>query len=204
MNSFRGVKIGRTYNYHYFCKSRSFKTNFNNAKFYNVNFRGSILTSCYFKKTTFIGVDFLGTNLRRSNFEGAKFNNVIFVGALLDGCNFRNAKFKDCVFVNTSFHNVKNLDLSSGVTILKQYPKVNISRQLEEVLNLLKDNENIFNYRILHLSTKKFNHLSLKILLEKFPEHKLIRGLVKANERKDLKFPTLYSLETYLRNYLKM
>ncbi|NTZ20677.1 hypothetical protein EXW96_25130 [Paenibacillus sp. JMULE4] len=124
LNSFKTMKIGRKYSFLYFCKSRSYKVNFNNAVFNNVNFRGAILTSCYFKKAKFDGVDFLGTNLRKSNFEGASFKNTIFVGPLLDGCNFRNAKFENVIFVNTSFENVKNLDLSHGVEVLKQYPKL--------------------------------------------------------------------------------
>lgn len=204
LNSFETMKIGRSYNYLYFCKSRSFKVNFNNAKFNNVNFRGAILTNCSFKKATFDGVDFLGTNLRKSNFEGATFKNCIFVGPLLEGCKFKNVKFENVTVVNTSFDEVKHLSLDDGVTILREYPKVEVSSHLREVLNGLIQNKNIFTYRVLHMSTTRYNNLNLKLLLDKFPEHKLARGLHKLNERRHLKFFTLKCLEDYLHAYLKM
>ncbi|GAA3403448.1 pentapeptide repeat-containing protein [Paenibacillus hodogayensis] len=203
LNSFKTTKIGRSYSYLYFCKSRSFQVNFNNAKFKNVNFRGAILTKCFFKKASFDGVDFLGTNLRKGNFEGATFRNCIFVGALLEGCNFRSAKFENVIFVNTSFEDVKHLNLGTGVTILTAYPKVTVSDELQDALNALIENKNVFTFRVLHLSTTKLNHLNLKLLLDKFPEHKLVRGLRRLKDRNE-KFLTFKCVEDYLRAYLQM
>lgn len=204
LNSFFGQKRGRKYINKYFCKSRSFKANFTNAEFRYVNLRGSILTSCCFRNAIFNGVDFLGTNLRRSNFEGVHFKNTIFVGALLDGCNFRNATFENVFFVNTNIKTAKRLNVENPtITVLNEYPNLNISPKLKATLDELKLNEHIFKYKTLHINTRKYNHLSLMILLNTFSEHELIDGLSKANTMLKKDICTVSSLTKYLGNILK-
>ncbi len=205
LNSFKGNKKGKSYRYKYFCKSRSFKANFTECEFSHVNFRGSIMTYCCFKRSKFEGVEFLGTNLRNSNFESAYFKDVVFVGALLDNCKFKSAQFNNVLFVNTNISYCKNLETDcNGITFCSQYPKVNISSNLKDVLEELKENNYITKFKVLHLSTKKYNHLNIKLLLDEFSEEKLIKGLRKAKDKINRDICTLSCLTKFLQSHLKM
>ncbi|WP_052098197.1 pentapeptide repeat-containing protein [Paenibacillus stellifer] len=203
LNTFYGQKMNRKFNHKYLCKSRSFRAVFRESEFNHVNFRGAIITSSSFKKCKFNGVEFLGTNLKRCNFEGAHFKNTIFVGALLEGCKFKNATFENVIFVNMNFENVKFLNLSNPqIKILKEYPKIVASVDLQTILDDLIGNRFISTYKVLHTSTKKINHLNLKILLETFSEENLIKGLeiLKVKNTKDIY--TVSSLINYLKREL--
>ncbi|SEL61265.1 pentapeptide repeat-containing protein [Paenibacillus sp. OK003] len=205
MNTFYGQKLGQKYNYKYFCKSRSFRASFRGSEFNHVNFRGAIITSSSFKKCKFNGVEFLGTNLKKCNFEGAHFKNTIFVGALLESCKFKSATFKTVIFVNMNFDNVRSLDLSNPqITILKEYPRIVISTDLQTSLDDLIGNSFISTYKVLHLSTKKLNHLNLKILLETFSEESLIKGLKILKEKNTKDIYTVSSLMNYLKRELRV
>nr|WP_279287011.1 pentapeptide repeat-containing protein [Heliobacterium chlorum] len=178
----------RKYLYKYFCKSRSFKANFSESQFCHVNFRGAIMTACVFKKCNFYGVEFLGTNLRKSNFEGSHFKNTMFVGALLDKCKLRGCTFENVLFVNTNLDDVKSLNKETpGVTILSEYPKLDISIELKSALDELKSNNNITKCRVLHLSGNRYNNLNINMLLDKYSEKDLIGGLKSLKEiKKDI------------------
>ena len=194
--------VGRTFEYKYFSKSRMFKCHFTNANIRHVNFKGSIITSCGFKNATIYGVDFLGTNLKNCNFRGAHLEKVIYVGAKLDGCSFKNTKFNDVIFVNTNLNVTKNLCIDSGVEILNKYPKVQISAELKTILDDLKNCNKIFKTKVLHLPNKRYNHLNLFLLLRKFSEDDLIRGLNIAKDRVKKDLCTYSCLEKFLKKHL--
>ncbi|RYD03845.1 hypothetical protein N752_17310 [Desulforamulus aquiferis] len=203
LNSFYGKKLEHKYMHKYFCKSRAFKATFKGSEFSHVNFRGSIMTSVSFKSCKFEGVEFLGTNLKKSNFEGASFKDTIFVGALLENCNFRNTTFKNVIMVNTNVNNTKNLNIHNPeITILKQYPKLEISLELKNVLGKLVNDPYISRYRVLHLNTKKYNHLNLKILFDVLSEEQLIKGLKIMKEKNKKEICTVSSLINYLKMVL--
>lgn len=203
LNSFYGKLQGRKFMFQYYCKSRMFKVAFNGSSFLHVNFRGSIITYCSFKRCTFDGAEFLGTNLRKSNFEGSSFQNCVFVGTLLDGAKFKGCHFNNVVFVNTSSDKAKSFPTDThGITVFKHYPKMNVSPALAKVLDDGQGNRRIAPYKILHLTTKKYNHLNLKLLLDRYPEPELIRRLQWVISNVDRDICTLSSLKKWLRRAL--
>ncbi len=204
LNTFYRVKEKRTFFHSYFCKSRLFRACFKDCSFLHVNFRGSIMTACSFKNCELNDVEFSGTNLRRSNFRNSKLKNVTFVAALLDDCNFAGATFENVLFVNTNIAKAKNLDVNNpNIKVMYQYPKVEISQTLQVVLEELRMNEHIVNYKVLHLSTKKYNHLSLHMLLEHFSEEQLISGMRSLNSKINKSVCTVYRLRELLYNELR-
>lgn len=196
-------KCKRTrFEYKFFSKSRSFRGFFNSSIFKHVNFKGSIMTSCTFSKSTLYGVEFLGSNLKQTSFKGTNFERVIFVGANLTDCNFRGAKFTDTIFVNTNIKKAKYLDANiPGIRIINKYPTLNISDSLYKAINETRKNPRILNYKVLHLGLNKLNNLNLYLLLEKFNEDDLIRGLYYAADNVRVNIYTLSCLEDFLLKY---
>lgn len=199
LNVFKGKSNKQVMQYQFYSKSRSFSAIFSNVTFKHVNFKGSIMTSCSFKNSEFIGVEFWGANFRNSNFTGARFKHCVFVGSLLKDTNFRNATFENCIFVNTNLENIKNFNPArTGIEILVSYPDLDLSENLITTVEKLRVNEHILKYKILHLTTKKLNKLNLYLLLKKFGEETLIKGLeyTVTNLKKDM--PTISCLFNYL------
>jgi hypothetical protein len=199
LNLFKRRSNKQVIQYQFYSKSRSFSAIFSNVTFKHVNFKGSIMTSCSFKNSGFIGVEFWGANFRHSNFTGASFKHCVFVGSLLKDTNFRNTTFENCIFVNTNLENIKNFNpTQEGVEILVKYPDFNLSESLIKTVENLRNNEHILKYKILHLTTKKLNKLNLYLLLKKFDEETLIKGLQYSaiNVKKDM--PTISCLFNYL------
>lgn len=190
----------------YNCKANIHNCEFVDCKITNVNFRGAIVTQCNFRSAKLTGVDFIGTNLRQSRFKNAHLNNVIFCGAKLDGCDFSGATFDNVILVNTNLDKTINIPQGdSGITILKSYPTIDISDALSSVLKQLASFPKIYKSHTLHTTMKKVNSLSLYLLLQKFSDDKLIRGLSALSKRRDKRnFHTLYSIEIFLKSYLKM
>lgn len=185
LNRIYGRNPNKNYIDRYFCKSRCFKANFVKRKFENVNFRGAILTNTTFKESKIDGVDFLGTNLKKCTFKEATIKNSIFANAKLKGVNFSNVKFENVVFVSTNLKECKNLiENQAGIRIINPYPNFKISNQLKKILINLKEKNNIYSTRVLHLPGDKFNKLNLKLLLELFTEEVLIKKLEKLGEYK--------------------
>lgn len=106
----------------FYSKAQCFRAIFTKTSFYNINFKGAILTNCSFKKSNFSRVEFLGTNLKKSNFSGSKFYNCIFSGTLLKKANFKDCIFENCIFVNVNLKVSKNLNIGENSKVLKSYP----------------------------------------------------------------------------------
>ncbi|KAF0196959.1 MAG: hypothetical protein FD169_631 [Bacillota bacterium] len=175
--SFYKKRDTKEYHGQYLCKSRAFRASFIKCTFRHVNFKGSIMTSCSFKDSSFIGCDFWGTNFRRSSFRNARFRNCVFVGTLLNGCNFGGATFDNCTFVNTNLNAAKGISISNTVSLLYSYPSPIVSDQLARVLAELSALPYLLRYRLLHLSTQKYNMLNLALLLSAHSEGFLIEQL---------------------------
>ena len=185
LNRFCSKNPNKNYINRYFCKSRCFNANFVKLKFENINFRGAILTNTTFREAKIDGVDFLGTNLKNSTFKGATIKNTLFVNAKLNGVNFSNVKFENVIFVSTNLKKCKNFSVEKdGIRVINPYPNFKISNSLKSVLISLKEKNNIYSTRVLHLPGNKFNKLNLKLLLEIFTEKILIRQLEKLIEYK--------------------
>ena len=165
-----------------FCsKSICYKAIFSNVSFYNVNFKGAILTSCSFKDATFNNVEFLGTNLKKSNLKNATFKNCIFSAALLTGANFKGSKFENCIFANINFTTAKDLQINDGNEIISVHSIPTIEADFLELLNSFKFNQYLQNTRVLHLKNGKLNSLTLHILISQLGIEKCKKGLKNLN-----------------------
>lgn len=161
----------------FYSKAQCFKANFTNVKFFNVNFKGAILTNCTFKSAQFYKVEFLGSNLKKSIFTGSTFKQCIFVNALLKKSNFKNCKFDQCIFINTNITNAKNLEITGSNQILKKYPEIKLSHDIQLLIDKLRYHPFIQNSRVLHLRGGKVNNLTMKLILERLGENKFRRAL---------------------------
>lgn len=151
----------------FYSKAQCFRAIFTKTSFYNVNFKGAILTNCSFKKSNFSHVEFLGTNLKKSNFSGSKFYNCIFSGALLKKANFKDCTFENCLFINVNLKTSKNFNIGESSKILKNFPSPASSENILCLLNEFRFNPKIHNSRVLHLKGGKLNLLTLMLLIEK-------------------------------------
>ena len=153
----------------FFSKALCYRAIFTKMKFYNVNFKGAILTHCSFKNSIFYRVEFLGTNLKKSNFSNAKFQNCIFSATLLKNTNFTNADFKNCIFININITNAKNMRIDPKNNIfLSTHSMPFIDEELTTLLNTFRFHPKLHNYRVLHLKNGKLNSLTIRIILSHF------------------------------------
>jgi len=150
----------------FYCKAQCFRAIFANTSFYNVNFKGAILTNCIFKNSNFSHVEFLGSNLKKSNFTGSKFYNCIFSATLLKKTNFKDCTFNNCIFVNTNLKNAKNLIVGENNKILNEFPNIQLSDSILGLLNEFRFNSRIHNSRVLYLKGGKLNFLTIMLLIE--------------------------------------
>ncbi|WP_028305347.1 pentapeptide repeat-containing protein [Oceanospirillum maris] len=165
----------------FYSKAQCFRANFSNTSFFNVNFKGAILTSCRFKNAEFSQVEFLGTNLKKSNFTDAVFKSCVFSAALLKNSNFKGCIFENCIFVNTNLKLAKNIVIDDSNRFYSQRPTPVVSECIMNLLDGLRFNSRIHNSRVLHLKGGKVNSLTLFSLLERLGEDKLLMGLKSLN-----------------------
>lgn len=187
----------------YNCKANMHNLILKNKEIRNVNFRGAIITNCNFQGTKLDGVDFIGTNLKGTNFSGANLRNVIFCGTKLTNCNFNNCTFFNVTFVNVNLKQTLNFKKSNPqIQILSSYPKLNLKQNTIYSLKLLSEEDEIYKYHTLHIKKSKYNMLSIYLLLQKFSEQDIARGLKKLAHRiNKRRFYTVYSIEKFLESY---
>lgn len=190
----------------YNCKANMHNLIIKGRRIENVNFRGSIITDCNLKKAELTGVDFIGTNLKGTNFSQATLKNVIFCGTKLAGCNFNDAKFFNVTFVNVNIKKALNLiENNPQIQILSSYPSLNLKEDTIRSLSLLAVENEIYKYHTLHIKKNKYNMLSVYLLLQKFTEEKLAKGLNKLAQRKNKRrFYTVYSIQRFLESYYQI
>jgi hypothetical protein len=185
----------------FYSKALCYKAVFNERKFYNVNFKGAILSTCSFKKATFTNVEFLGTNLKKSNFTNAKFKDCTFSATLMKDTNFKNAEFENCIFVNTNTQKAKNLKIDSSKNILLSGHKLpEIDYELLELFNTLKFHPKLHNTRVLHLKSGKLNSLTLYILLSTMSQEECKRKLYSLESKLNTPVITAYQLSKILQD----
>ena len=103
---------------------------------------------------------------------------------------------------DTNIKKAKYLDANiPGIRIINKYPTLNISDSLYKAINETRKNPRILNYKVLHLGLNKLNNLNLYLLLEKFNEDDLIRGLYYAADNVRVNIYTLSCLEDFLLKY---
>ena len=98
------------------------------------------------------------------------------------------------------FYNIfnKDADIVSNALGLKI---TQLSDSLYKAINETRKNPRILNYKVLHLGLNKLNNLNLYLLLEKFNEDDLIRGLYYAADNVRVNIYTLSCLEDFLLKY---
>lgn len=188
----------------YLAKSQMIKANADNIKIEFTNFRGSNFKKITFLNTDFYGNDFWGTSFNRCNFDNASISHSIFVGCRFKDCSFKNTKFNNVIFVNTNLKEYDNINTAKGVTIVYKYPKVELSQELVDVLEILKKNKHLKKNKIFHLNKNRLNHLNLFLLVKYFPRTHLAKLLIKLNKKSCKNITTYKRLEKELKKIVKM
>lgn len=188
----------------YLAKSQAVKCNGKNMKLNYVNFRGSHFKKVIFDGAEFFGCDFWGASFNNCSFKNAKISDCIFMSCRFKNCNFNDTLFDYTVFVNTGLTGCNDIDISTGTTEYKQYPKNDISKELETVLDDLKNNKNIRKNRLLHIPGNKYNELNIFLLLRKYETNELPKLLSQLNMRKTKNITTYKRLELELKTIKNM
>ena len=185
----------------FYSKALCYKAVFSKSKFYNVNFKGAILSNCSFKEAIFHNVEFLGTNLKKSNFTNTKFIDCTFSATLLKNTNFKNAEFKNCIFVNIDTKKAKNFEIDiTKNTFLSSHILPDIDNELVELLNALRFHPKLHNTRVLHLKSGKLNSLTLQIILSTMSQEECKRKLYLLESKLNTPVITAYQLSKILQD----
>lgn len=183
------------------------RANCYNCKFCNSNFdfaslRGAHFKSCDFYEASFNWTEFIGTNLKKSKFKRATFRNAVFEGVNLEGVDFYDARFYDCIFIDTDISKAENLKFTQKqVKVFDKMPELEISKELEEAINIAMENPFIKESRTLDTKDRTISPISCMILLEQFKEKFLIEGLKVASKKIERDFCTLSYIITAIKGY---
>lgn len=194
-------KTNKNFMYNDLRRSNCYNCDFSGSNFNFASFRGAHFKSCDFYDGSFEFTEFIATNLKKSKFKNARFKNVIFEGANLAGTDFFGADFENVIFVNTDIEKAANLEFDEKeVRIFEEMPTLEISEDLEEVINKAMTNEFVKKSRVLDTKDGDINSISVMILLENFKEKFLVEGLNMLADRLDKDFCTL----SYIIKSLKL
>lgn len=186
----------------YMAKSQIVNCIAQSQSFEYVNFRGSHFKKVNFKNAVFIGCDFWGTTFNECKFQNAKFQDCIFMASKFKECDFSGASFSYSTFVNTNLDECHNIDISSGVFYYQTYPTIDISPELEQALEILKNNRNLKKNKLLYISDKKYNALNLFLLQKRFKKI-LPTLLMELTNHSTAKITTYKKLERTLNKLAK-
>ncbi|EKB5511141.1 pentapeptide repeat-containing protein [Listeria monocytogenes] len=195
-------KLHGAYN-RYYPKPNLHNVSFRNSDFKNCRFKSGHITSTSMREVNFIGCDFIKVNFRETNFKNATFTNCYFFQCDLKDSNFDNATFINTYFVSSSIKYAKNFSVNESF-ILRKYPNISLSNQLVESIQLLINFPSIKKFGVLTTDNEKINKWVLSILLNEFPEKKIIRFFKKISKNsssKQKKFITLNSFREDLIKY---
>lgn len=196
----KAQKQNKNFMYKDLKRSNCYNSDFSGSNFDFTSFRGAHFKSCDFHECTFRSAEFIGANLKKSKFRKARFENVIFDSVNLEEADFRDAVFINTIFIFTDVKKAAYLNiLKADVKIYDEMPKLEISEKLEAAIKDAMANEFIKASRTLDTKTGEISPLSIMILLEKFDEETLIKGLDLIAKKLDKSFCTL----SYIINYLK-
>lgn len=185
-------KMSKNFMYYNLKRANCYNCDFSMSNFNYVSFRGAHLKKCNFYKGSFVGAEFVGANLKGSKFRKAKFENTIFEGVNLDGVDFSEAEFNNTIFYDTDTSKAKSINLGDrGIRIFGELPELEISEELKAAIESVMENPFIKEARIFDNKDKEINILTLLLLLEKFNEQDLIKGLGIIKEEIKREFHTL-------------
>ena len=194
-------KSNSNFMYKDFEKTKSYHSNFKNAKFDYASLRAAHMKFCNFDGASFVETEFVGTNLRGSTFKRGNFKETIFRATVLDKTDFSGATFENCYFVDIGVSSISKFPNNcSGITFLNAMPSnENFSAELMEVVENLRENEFVRRSNTLHLKKGKINTLSLMILLKSYSEDELIELLQNVTNDLTTQFYTLSYLKVLLK-----
>ncbi len=196
----KAQKLNKNFMYQDLKRSNCYDSDFSGSNFDYTSFRGAHFKSCNFYECTFRSAEFVGTNFKKSKFKKARFENAVFDSVNLEGTDFRGAVFINTIFLSTDLKKAAYLNLEKAdVRIFDEMPELTISAELKAAINKAMENEYIKASRTLDTKTGEISPLSMMILLEKFDEQTLIKGLDLLGKKLDKGFCTL----SYIINYLK-
>lgn len=185
-------------------KSNMHNLIFKSSTFINVRYQSSIITNCNFNCSKLFGVDFCNCNLKKSTFKNAILRNVCFFNCNVSETDFSNATFENVIFVCTRTQNAKHLVFDGNCKTYNSYEKVKLLSEDEDELLKLACNKTIYNSHILHVTKKKLNFWSLRILIDIFG-YEAIKALCEINNVKTHdNFYTINSFSNYIENQLKI
>lgn len=198
--SYRGRKkmLNEKFRCRYFAKSQLVRYKCNGSQYDFTNFRGSRFKEICFDNAIFWGCDIWGAVFNNCTFKNAQFIDCVFVACRFRKCNFKDAQFEYTTIVNTNLSECKDINITNGAVIHKQYPKNDISGELKSVLDLLKENRNIRKARLLHLPNNRLNELNIYLLLNKFNPSILPKLLLEMNCRSTVTITSYKKMELVL------
>lgn len=183
-------------------RSNCYNCDFTESNFNHVSFRGAQFKSCTFNQSTFDSAEVVAANMKNSRFKGVKFTNTIFDNTNLENADFEGATFENVIFVQTDLSQALHLDLENqDVQVFDERPEIEISERLEKAVKAAMTNEYIKYARVLDTKEGTINAVSMMILLERFSEEALVKGMsmLKKNVKSD--FATLSVLFDLLESY---
>ncbi|MGL4798266.1 MAG: pentapeptide repeat-containing protein [Cellulosilyticaceae bacterium] len=183
-------------------RSNCFNSDFTGSDFNDTSFRGAQFKACKFDECTFDQAELVATNLKNSQFKNVKFSHTVFDTANLENVDFEGAVFENVIFVNTDLSQAKNVNLEGQkVQIFETAPILIMSKALQKSVETAMTNPYIKFARVLDTKEGKVNSVSMMLLLERFEEEELIKGLKLMKDKIDKDFCTLNQLVGYLDNY---
>lgn len=197
-------KLNKNFMYSDLRRSNCYNSDFSGSNFNYTSFRGAHFKSCNFYGCTFKSAEFVATNFKKSKFKKSIFEDTVFDYANLDGVDFKGAEFKNTIFVCTDTSKAINLNLSNeDIKIFDEMPKLDISENLENAIKSAMTNKFIKTSRVLDTKDGSISPISTMILLGKFDEETLIKGLNLITDKLDRDFCTLSYIIRSIENYKK-
>ena len=188
----------------YLAKSQIVNGNAKGKCFDYLNFRGSHFKKVDFSHATISGCDFWGASFNKCNFHNAHITDSVFMGCRFTNCVFDDANVEYTTVVNTNLAGCRNIVLGKNTEVLSKYPNVDVTSELEEVLNALRNNVNIRKYKLLHLPGNKFNYLNIYLLQKKFSLEELSKLLWRIYSKSNKNVTTYKKLELALKAEKRM
>lgn len=184
-------------------RSNCYNCDFTGADFNNSSLRGAQLKSCTFNSATFEYTEFVASNLKKSKFKNVKFKNTLFDSVNLDGVDFEESEFENTIFIACDISKAINLNISDGIKLFEEMPKLEISKELKKAIKVAMKNEFIKSARVLDTKNGNINPISINTLLENFDKETLIKGLNLASKNINEEFCTLSYIINALELYKK-
>ena len=176
---------------------------FSNAYFYTVRYRSGHTTHSSFKKANIHNSDFICVNLKHNIFNATTLKDCIFFGCNFEGCNFKNSKIDNVYFIQCKFVDTKNFCPNDSSYFINKYPLINLSSELKATLHQMSAVSKLEKYKILTITSKKYNLWTLSILLHKFTEKEIVVFFKKLLFSNKTQFYTMHDYIFALQNYYK-